>query len=153
MVAALNDLSTAEKEVVFRAPLLVCLLIAGADGKVDRKEMKGAMALSRKKTGRGKGQLFEFYGIVTQDFEDKLKIVMQSLPVDVRERTREIVRELTSLNIILPKVDKAFGNEFHVSLKYIAAKIAESSGGLLGIKSVGEDEERYMNLPMIKAPA
>lgn len=153
MIAAFDKLDDAEIEVMLRAPLLACILIAGADGTIDRKEMKEAVALSKKKSGKVKGALAEFYGMVTEDFEDKLKIVMQGFPSDVKARNHLVVEELTRINSILPKLEKGFAKEFHFSLRYIAEKIAESSGGLLGIKSIGEEEERYVGLPMIKAPA
>jgi hypothetical protein len=150
MVAAFDKLSDTEIELMHRAPLLVCILIAGADGKIDRKEMRGAILLGKKKV---KGQLSEFYRSVSEDLEDKLKHVVNALPVDVRERNRRIVPELAMVNEIMPKIDKQFAKEFYGSLKYIAAKIADSSGGLLGIKSMGEEEERYVDLPMIKVPS
>jgi hypothetical protein len=153
MIEAFDRLSDQEVEIMFRSPMLVCILIAGADGTVDRKEMSKAISVAEKKTTRSKASLLEFYRYVNEDFEDKLKIVLQGLPVDAEERNRLIVAELSTINNIFPKVDKSFAADFHWSLKFMAAKIAESSGGLLGIRKVGEEEERFVDLPMIKAPA
>ena len=63
-----------------------------------------------------------------------------------------IVQELAQLNHVLPKIDAAFAKALYGSIRDIARKIAESSGGLLGIKSVGQEEAQYVNLPMIKDP-
>lgn len=152
MIAAFNKLTDAEIEAMLRAPLVACILIAGADGTIDRKEMQQAIALSKKKDAGVKGALLEFYNLVSEDFEDKLKIVLQGLPADVKQRNHDIVQELTNLNNILPKLDKTFATEFYMSLRYITTKIAGSSGGVLGIRAVGEEEERFVDLPMIKAP-
>jgi hypothetical protein len=153
MIPAFDKLNDAEVETMLRAPLLVCILIAGADGTIDRKEMQKAVELSKKKSNKVRGTLAEYYRMVTEDFEDKLKIVMQSLPLDDKERNHEISEELGNINQIMPRLEKNLAREFHLSLRYIAAQIAESSGGLLGIKSIGEEEEHYVELPMIKAPA
>lgn len=153
MIAAFDNLSDSEVEAMLRSPLLVCILIAGADGTIDRKEIQEAVAVSRKKSNKSKATLLEFYRMVNEDFEDKLKVVMQSLPAQAQERNKIVVEELSRINQIWPKLDKTFAKDFHGSLKYIAEKIAESSGGLLGIKSIGEEEERYVELPMIKPPA
>lgn len=153
MIPILNPLSAPELEVMFRSPMLVCILIAGADGTVDRKEIEKAVYIAEKKTTKSKPSLIEFYRIIHEDFEDKLKIVMQGLPVTVAERNKLIVEELTKLNGIFRKLDKNFVKDFHWSLKFIAEKIAHSSGGLLGIKKVGEEEEQFVDLPMIKVPA
>jgi hypothetical protein len=38
-------------------------------------------------------------------------------------------------------------------LKSISERIASSSGGLWGIKTVGSEEAQYLHLPMITDPA
>ncbi len=151
MVKELEKLSVSENELVFRTPMLVCILIAGADNQIDNKEIKTAMELARK--GRSKATLYPFYKIVSEDFEDKLKIVLQSLPQDPQQRTRAVVDELALLNGILPKIDKSFGHDFYKSLTYIAKQIAESSGGVLGLQAIGDEELELVTLPMIKDPA
>jgi hypothetical protein len=57
------------------------------------------------------------------------------------------------LNPILKKVDQNFAKEFYKSLLEIATEIAKSSGGLLGLNSVGDEEAKHMNLSMLKDPA
>ena len=152
MIPALDSLNNSELEIIFRSPMLVCILIAGADGTIERKEIQKAIYVAEKKTTKSKASLIEFYHIVNEDFEDKLKIVMQGLPATPAERNKLIVEELTKLNGIFRKIDKSFAKDFHWSLKFMAEKIATSSGGLLGIKNMAEEEEKFVDLPMIKAP-
>ena len=90
---------------------------------------------------------------MAEDFEDKLKVLIQSFPPKAAQREPIIVDELTHLNQIFSKIDRQLASEFYQSLLEIARKTAESSGGLLGLKSVGEEEARFVNLPMIKNPA
>ena len=40
MIQDFEKLSNAEIEVMMRAPIVVCILIAGADGTIDKKEIK-----------------------------------------------------------------------------------------------------------------
>jgi hypothetical protein len=151
MLKQLEKLSATEAETVFKAPMLVCILIAGADSKIDDKEVRGAIELSKK--GKAKATLNAYYNLISEDFEDKLKIILQDLPNQAEERNPMIVRELSSLNAILPKINKTFAHDFYKSLTYIAKKIAESSGGVLGLKSVGDEEMELVTLPMIKDPS
>lgn len=151
MLKELDLLSSTEVETLVKAPLLVCILIAGADNEIDKKEVKGAIELAEK--GKTKASVAEFYKLVSEDFEDKLKIVFQGLPNESALRTPLIINELSKLNSILSKVKKSFAQDYYNSLRYIAKKIAESSGGMLGIKSVGEEEMEFFNLPMIKDPS
>ena len=151
MQKELDLLSSTEVETLIKAPLLVCILIAGADNEIDSKEVKGAMELAEK--GKTNASVTEFYKLVSEDFEDKLKIVLQSLPNEAALRTPLIINELSKLNSILSKVKKSFAQDYYNSLRYIAKKIAESSGGMLGMKSVGDEEMEFFNLPMIKDPS
>jgi hypothetical protein len=95
MIDAFERLTDAEVETMFRSPMLVCILIAGADGTIDQKEISKAVSIAEKKTTKSKSSLLEFYSHVNEDFEDKLKIVMQGLPIDVNERNHLIVSELS----------------------------------------------------------
>jgi hypothetical protein len=153
MLQEFNKLSPAEVELMYKAPVLVCILIAGADGNIDNKEIKGAIALTEKKQNRSKSHLLPFYNELGQDFEDKLKIVIQEFPSSEAERSPLVVQALLGINPILKKLDRNFAIEFYSSLKEISSTIAESSGGLLGIKKVGDEEAKYVHLPMINDPA
>ena len=153
MIAAFDKLSDSEIELMLRAPLLTCILIAGADNDIDRKEIQEAIQVARKKANKSKASLLEYYRLVGEDFEDKLKIVLQSFPIEATQRNPLIIEELTMLNSIMPKLSKGFAAEFYQSLRDLAMKIASSSGGLLGLKSIGQEEARFVNLPMIKDPS
>lgn len=142
-----------EIELLHKAPILVCILIAGADGTIDRKEIKEAIRFAEKKNRQASSSLAELFHEIFSDFEDKLKIVMQGYPYESTQRTPMLVEELAQLNAVWPKLAPEFAKEFYNTLKDIASKVAESSGGLLGYKSIGEEEARYVHLPMIQQPA
>ena len=153
MISEFNRLSTEEKDIMFKAPFLIIILIAGADDKIDKHEMKQAIAISKLKLKRARRELVEYYNIVGQDFEDKLKIFIHDLPKDTGERNDEISKELAKLNDIFPKLDKKFAVNFYESMKDMAVKIAESSGGVFGFMSVGYEESKVVDLKMIREPS
>jgi hypothetical protein len=155
MISSFDKLSDTEIEAMLRAPLIACILIAGADGNVDRKEIQKAIHHARKSksAGKSKAAMAEYFKLVEEDFEDKLKIVFQSLPTAVTDRNHLIVEELTSLNKILPKLDKPFAVDFYAKMRDLAHEVASSSGGVLGMNKVGDEEAQYVELPMIKNPA
>ncbi|MFZ1806061.1 MAG: hypothetical protein WAU36_02510 [Cyclobacteriaceae bacterium] len=154
MILEFDKLSSPEIELMLRGPILACILIAGADDHVDNKEIKGSIELAKNKHKDAKGSpLAKFYLMVVEDFEDKLKMVLQSYPVDATKRNELITKELADLNELLPKLESNFAVEYYKSLKDIALGTAESSGGLLGIKSVGDEEARLVDLPMVKDPS
>lgn len=153
MLAEFGHLSNTEIDLVLKAPILTSILIAGADGNIDRKEIQESIKVAQKNAQKAKARLMEFYQFVGEDFEDKLKILLQSYPSSALQRNAMIVHELTQLNPIFASINKTFAKELYTSMKDIALKTAESSGGLLGIKSIGQEEAQYIGLHMIKDPS
>ncbi|MEQ9403785.1 MAG: hypothetical protein RIM99_09385 [Cyclobacteriaceae bacterium] len=153
MIPEFESLREDEVEVIVKAPVYVAILIAGADGNIDKSERKEAINVARNKQSRSREQLAEFYKIVGEAFEDNFNSLIDELPSGTEERISAITKELRKLNFILPKVDKNFSIKFHASLKELAKKIAESSGGVLGYLSVGYEEAKLMELKMINDPS
>jgi hypothetical protein len=153
MVPEIHSLNPHEMELVYKAPILVCILIAGADGKIDRKEIQEAIRHAEKRKNRSASSVSVLFHEIAQDFEDKMKIVLQNYPYESTQRNPLIAEELAELNAIWPKIDPAFAEEFYKTLLGLAEKIAGSSGGLLGYNSIADEEARYIKLSMIKNPA
>lgn len=154
MISEFGRLSNSEVELMLKAPILACILIAGADNHIDNKEIKGSIEIAKNKHKKFKSSpLAKFYLIVAEDFEDKLKIVLQSYPLDSKKRNKLIIDELTQLNQVFPKLEKQFAIDYYTSIRDIALRIAESSGGVLGLKSIGEEEAHFVELPMINNPS
>jgi hypothetical protein len=152
MIPELKKLSTEEMESLIKAPLLVSILIAGADGNIDRDEINGAISTAKKKA-KSKTSLQSYYESVSEDFEDKLKVLMQNYPSKPQQRAAQISEELSLLNPIFEKVQGSLAIEIYDSLLSLALNIAKSSGGFFGLSSVGEEESKFVKLEMIKPPA
>ncbi len=150
MIKEFENLKDTEIELMLKAPVLVCILIAGADGTIDKKEIKEAIAQTQK---NNKSALAVYLREVSQDFEDKLKILIQSYPFESTQRNPILIEELGQLNNLWKKLDRSFATHFYQMLKELAAKIAGSSGGLWGMKTVTTEEARFLQLPMIKDPS
>lgn len=153
MITEFLKLTEDERDTMFKIPVLVAILIAGADNEIDRMEIRKAVDISNIKQSHAREELLEYYREVAQDFEDKMKILISQLPYNTLERNQAIVAELERLNRILPKLNARFAIEFYCSIKDIARKVAEASGGVLGYMAVGYEESRLMDLKMIKDPA
>ena len=152
MIHELRKLSEEEMEVLIKAPLLVSILIAGADGEIDRDEIDGAISAAKKKA-KSQTSLQSYYESVSQDFEDKLKVLLQHYPSKPHLRAVSISKELARLNPIFAKVQGSLAIEIYESLLSLALNIAKSSGGFFGLSSVGEEEAKLVKLEMIKPPA
>lgn len=152
MIPEFENLNDSESELMAKAPILVCILIAGADGRIDKKEIKGALSVASK-SNTSDSLLGAYFNYVFQDFEDKILVLMQNYPHKPENRTSVIINELSAINEILPKINREFGTEFYSMLKELARKTAAASGGVLGINAVAPEEEKLLNLSMIHPPA
>jgi hypothetical protein len=145
----LSGLTDSEKELLYKGPLLVCILMAGADGKIDNREIHGAVQAAKQQDWV-KSTLAGFFQEVATDFEDKLKVLIQTYPVEARKRNVLITEELGLLNSIWPKLGQDFRAAYYEMLKYLAHKIASSSG--IFWAKITHEEAQLAELPMIKNP-
>jgi hypothetical protein len=152
MIPEFHQLDDSEMELVLKAPILVCILIAGADGTIDRKEINEAIAVV-KKQNKGETVLSGLFRVMAEDFEDKIKVVIQSYPYQSTQRTPLVIEELAQLSQLWNKLDKPFAHAYYNMLKDLAGKVASSSGGLWGIKTITPEEAQYIGLPMVADPA
>lgn len=148
-----SQLSSKEKETLYNAPSLVMILIAGADGNIDDKEVSRAMSITKQNASSEKGYLHEFYKEVADNFHDKFHHLLYSLPSDQVKRNEIITQRLSRLNKIFQKTNKTFNIVLYFSLRRLAVEIAKSSGGVMGINSICQEELEFLELPMIKDPS
>ncbi|MDH5610255.1 MAG: hypothetical protein OEY56_12325 [Cyclobacteriaceae bacterium] len=153
MIKELENLREDEVNTLLDAPVYVAILIAGADGNIDKAERKEAVDVAHSKQSRAREQLVDYYKLVGERFEEKFGSILDTLPTKVEDRNFAITSELRKLNFILPKVEKNFAVKLHASLKDLAKKIAESSGGVLGYLSVSYEEAKLIELKMINDPS
>src|SRR5690606_28021967 len=96
--------------------------------------------------------LVHYYEQVRLNFDQQLSQIIAQFPKEAALRQHFIVQELENVNDILSKVEYNFSVQFYASTKDFAKKIAEASGGVLGYMSVGYEESKLVELPMIKHP-
>jgi hypothetical protein len=153
MIPEFDGLREDEIEHLLKAPIYVAVLISGADGMIDDKERKEAVSAAKSKQMRAREKLVVYYKEVAVDFELKMVKMIKELPHDKDERNSDITIELKKLNKILPKVEKVWAIQFVASLKDLAKRIAEASGGVLGYMTVSYDEAKLVELKMIEDPS
>ena len=146
-------LTDEEVNVLYNAPVWVTLLIAGADSKIDKKEIKEAISVTRLKKKRARKDLIEYYQEVGENFEANLKGHLTLLPKDLKEQAGLLIANLEKLNPVLNKLDHGFAVHYYESLKDLAEKVAHATGGIMGFLAVGYEESKLVGLKMINNPS
>ncbi len=149
MLNNLYQLSEDEKQELFDAIPIITLLIAGADGKIDKEELEGSEKITRIRGFSGHEVMQEFYDKVGEDYSERLARWLKVVPTDTAERTADLSSRIEKLNPILAKLDQEWGARMYESLTSFAKHVAKASGGFLGFGSVSKEEAALMDLPML----
>ncbi len=128
---------------------LITLLIAGADGDVEKEELDWATKIAKIRSYSLPEDLNEFYKDVGADFTARLDHFTHVTSSAVTIRMGEINEKLVKINPILAKLNPVLGATLYDSYKSFAKHVAKSSGGFLGFFAVGPEEEKWIGLPML----
>ncbi|HAA11666.1 MAG TPA: hypothetical protein DCE41_08190 [Cytophagales bacterium] len=155
MIAPFAGLSEAEQQTLFKLPIYVTALVAGADDNIDRSEVREAIFLAHLRVKQARPGMTDYYAIVDKTFEDDLKGYIKTLPKAAEDHGPIVEAELTKANDAMKKVagnDKTFAIHFYNSMKDFARHIAEASGGLGGLLSVSPEEAQSIKLATLEDP-
>lgn len=153
MIPEFKNLSQQEINEIIDAPILVTILIAGAEGKIDEREIDwGAYVVHFRVSEYESSSMMRVYKETDRIFKDVLIHHLEALPKDTNERSRIISEKLGKLNAIFSKIDKKFARDYYDSLRTLAKQVAKSSGGIWGYGSISPEEQKYLDLDMIDAP-
>lgn len=152
MLYHISKLHRDEQELIKKAPLLVSILVAGADGEVDSAEIERTIQLIHTKTFSEASDIRHLYREIDHDVEPAITSILKGLPTDITEREKRLSDELAGLNNILAKLDPQIATDFYNSLRGFALRVAQASGGILGMGPLGHHEKELMKLPMINEP-
>ncbi|MEL6589772.1 MAG: hypothetical protein AAFP02_00190 [Bacteroidota bacterium] len=142
-----SALSSEEVSQLIEAPAIVAVLIAGADENIDKKEKSWATRLVHYRTFTSDPKLHEYYESVNERFEGHLDNLVANWAPTTSEA--ELSAKVAALNPILAKLDSEYADLLRESWRSMARKVAEASGGLVGIGSINKEEARLVDLPML----
>jgi hypothetical protein len=153
MIPEFKNLTQQEINTIIDAPALVTILIAGAEGKIDEKEIDwGKYVVHFRVSDYESSSMMRVYKEIDKVFDDSVKQFIEGLPKDTDERSTLITAKLHALNGIFKKVDKKFAREFYESLRTLAKQVAKASGGIWGYGSISPQEQKYLDIDMINEP-
>ncbi len=154
MLKEIEKLSPEEQEQLYDAPVMITILIGGADDDFDKKEREKAAELaSFKKLNPDQPLIHDFYRVVELRFEQRLQHWLGEYPRLAEIRNPIIAKQLEQLNAILAHLSYDLQVELYKSFVNWAKQVAEASGGVLGYFAVGTEEKPWVELPMLHNPA
>ncbi|MGB1314542.1 MAG: hypothetical protein ACPG4Y_00835 [Chitinophagales bacterium] len=137
-------------QLLLDAPILVTILIGGADGNLDNDEKEWAGKLANIRANADHTFLQDYYEMASENFDERLETIFATFPKDTDERCDMISEILSGLNDIYENLDVNFVTELNKSLRSFAHQVAEASGGILGFGAESYQEHQWVELGMIK---
>lgn len=150
MVQGFEDLTQEQFETLKKAISWITLLLAGADGKIEKEETAWAEKLADIRSYSLPNDLMHFYQEVGKDFQEELETLLDTLPKDNKERARILTENIKTVNPILSSWNDDLAGELYKSYKSFAKHVAKSSGGFLGMMSISKEERELIELPMLE---
>ncbi|MDQ3020624.1 MAG: hypothetical protein M3R36_08650 [Bacteroidota bacterium] len=151
MIPEFKNLSEQEINLMLMTPALVTVLIAGAEGDIDKKEVDWGTKIAHFRANQP-SLLQSYYQEVDKNFNSTLKEIIDAMPKDVTERSSKINLELSKLNHVFKKLDANYAKEFYKSMLSLSKQVAQASGGVWGYGSISPEEQRHLNLEAIHQP-
>ncbi len=149
MIQGFEMLNEEQFEVTKKAITWITILIAGADGEIDKEETDWAKKVANIRSYHNPNELTPFYEVVGKDFSLVLNNMIEQLPASTKDRQQLLIRQLSKLNDILPLLQNNLGHILLNSYRSFAKHVAKASGGFLGFLSVGKEEAKLIDLPML----
>ena len=148
----INELAHLPEEemiLVFTAPALITVLIAGADNTIEQKEIGHAVKAVHYRALLEDDFLKEYYHHIENEFEHETFHIIQKFDGQPLERETYITQTLTKLNDILPKIESRYAKELIENWRSLAMSVAKSAGGFLGFEQISLAESHFVDLKMI----
>lgn len=151
----LSVLNETETQQLMDALPKIGLLIAGADGEIDEKEIEWGAKLAYIRAYKAHGkhgamdEVNEYFEKIDETYRSSFENLMKTAPAETAERTAFLSTELASLNDILDKLDPDFAHTMYQNFLSFAKHIARAEGGVLGFASINAAESKLIHLDMI----
>jgi hypothetical protein len=143
-------LTAEEQQLLIDAIPLITILVAGADGVIDEREIEWAEKLTEIRSFDFKSHLNTYFEKVGQQFSDRLAHYTGTLPQATEDRQQVVSDMLSGLNPILRKMDDYDASIYYQNFLTFAKHVAKASGGILRFMSIGPEEREVIGLPMLE---
>ncbi len=131
MMNQLEKLTEQEKEFLFKAPILLSVLAASGDNKINKKQKADAIKLVHLKTFTASPLLIPYYKEVEKKFNKYFnEAVKKYAPFDDVKR-QALKKEINIIDTIIQKLDKDFSRALHKSLTAYADHVRRSGESII----------------------
>ncbi len=148
----ISDLSEEQKNLIHIAPILVSILIAGADNDINENEIKEAIKIIHIKSYSEAKNVKNVFKNIDLQSEEMIDELLRTLPADKALRQKTIIEKLTPLNAIFEEVGNPFAIDYYTSLRELAFYVSHAHTQLLDTGYVNTQEKNLAHLDFLNKP-
>lgn len=129
MIRQLEKLSKEERDILFKAPVLVSVLASGSfnEVKINRSQKADAIKLAHLKTFTAMPLLLPYYAEVEKDFKRTFEEAIQKyFPFD-EDKRNELKKEMDKTILVISKLDKEYAEALGISFERYAKHVKKAS--------------------------
>ena len=149
MLREFNTLTPEEQQLMFDVIPLITILVGAADNILDEVELTEAQRLADIRSYNTRGRLNAYYEIIDTGLSQRIRDLYNGMQNGKEQREKYIIRELSKLNTILPKLRQPYDYLYYHNFRTFARHIAEAHGGFMRFITIGPKEAKVVDLPMI----
>lgn len=149
MINIIEALPGKDQQLLYDVIPYITLLIAGADGNIDPKELEWSEKITEIRSFSSHEEWQPYYEKISGTLQSRIQELLAELPEDTTAQGEELSNRLSKLNDILPKLDPLDAKHFYDDLLSFAERIAKADGGVLGWFTISASEAKVVSLPMI----
>jgi hypothetical protein len=145
-----SHLSVEETNQLIQNPLYIGLLIAHADGEVSPKELEWMEKVTHFRIKTAHHTLREYYQQANTFIRKDLNLVNSELPENLADRLKFLSAKIAATKPLIDRLDESMQTRLLDSYHSFALSVAEINGGLLNFFAHNSEEEKWLELDMLK---
>lgn len=127
MITQFIKLSNEERELLYKAPVLVSVLASSSYNEVNKHQKADAVKLSHLKTFTATSLLLPYYAEVEKTFKEQFETSVEKyFPFDDSKRN-DLKKEIEKVNRIIGKLDEDYARVLHRSLEGYARHVRKAA--------------------------
>lgn len=129
MIKQLEKLSTEDRNLLYKAPVLVSVLASSSfdEVKINKSQKADAIKLAHLKTFTAMPLLLPYYAEVEKGFKEAFEAAIKKyFPFDEAKRN-ELKKEMDKISLVINKLDKEYGEALGKSFERYAKHVKKAA--------------------------
>ena len=144
ILSSIGKLSDEDQDLLYKAPAIVTIMIAGADKDIDKKEEIRARKLVNYRTFTSDLFLHDYYEAVNSRFEHDFHELLAAWSPETGAKAMS--NALAEVGKVVAKMPEDHAESLKTSLRSLATKVAEADGGFLHMGGISIEERELLDL-------